>query len=182
MKRIIIIFAFTTLATFAFSQENMITLAGGYAFSQVEDSDVKIAGWRINGLYEFNPMGAKFAHGFSFGYAHLSGEGTEGLQTAAYTIGSWPIYYAPKFLFGSENVKGFVKGAVGWQFSNIKREALTLFEDNDSGFTGGFGAGGSYFFTEKVFLSAEYELIWLSNSFYRDGWLNTASLGVGFRF
>jgi len=182
-EKTISILAFVTLSTWAFGQENSITLSGGYSFANVEDTDVKATGWRINGLYEFNPSNGKFAHGLSIGYVSISGDETSGVNKLSYDIVSWPIYYAPKFLFGNEKVKGFIKGAIGYQFSNLKRTGtLVEFKDHDGGFAGGGGAGLLYFINEKVFLNAEYELIWLGNSYYKDGWLNTASIGVGFRF
>jgi hypothetical protein len=86
-------------------------------------------------------------------------------------------------LFGSDKVKGFIKGALGYQISKIERSgSFSNLEDNDAGFVGGGGAGIAYQINEKVFLSAEYELLWMANSFYRDGLLNTASLGIGFKF
>lgn len=183
MKKMIILLVFAMVATAAFSQENQVTLSGGYVFANIEDTDINGTGFRINGLYEFNPIGGKWAHGLSVGYIGLSAEGTEGLQTTEYDINSWPIYYAPKFLFGKENFKGFVKGALGMQFSGIKRTAaLTTISDNDWGFAGGGGVGAQYYFNEKVFLTAEYELLWMSNSFYRDDLLNTAAIGIGIRF
>ncbi len=183
MKKTITVFAFVMLATLVYSQENRITLSGGYVFANVEDTDENGTGFRINGLYEYNPAGGKWAHGFSVGYVGFSAEGTEGLQTTQYDITSWPIYYAPKYLFGSEKFKGFIKGAIGMQFSSIERTAaLTIISDNDLGFTGGGGLGAQYFFNEKFFLTAEYELLWMSNSFYKDGLLNSASLGIGIRF
>lgn len=183
MKKIILILVFATLTTWVYSQENMITLSGGYAFSNIEDSDVSTTGWRINGLYEYNQGGGKWAHGFSFGFINLSAEVKETVQTTTWDINTWPLYYAPKYLFGGEKFKGFVKGAIGWQISNFERMAsLSTVSDSDTGFLGGGGAGASYFINEKFFLSAEYELLWMSNSFYKDGLLNTASLGVGLRF
>jgi opacity protein-like surface antigen len=183
MKTVFILFMVTMVTTLAFSQENMMTLSGGYAFSNVEDTDANANGWRINALYEFNPMEGKFAHGLSVGYASVNAEDAD-LNT--YKIGAWPIYYAPKFLFGKEKIKGFIKGAVGWQFSKLRVEGGGIIggsiEDSDSGFTGGGGAGISYFLNDKIFLSAEYELLWMSNSFYRDETLNTVSLGVGYKF
>jgi len=183
MKRVSTVLVFTLLVTLGFSQENMVTLSGGYAFATIEDSDVKTTGWRISGLYEYNQAGGKWAHGFSFGYVSLSGERKESLQTTQYDINTWPIYYAPKFLFGGETFKGFIKGAIGWQISNFKRSGtLATISDNDGGFLGGGGVGAQYLLNEKIFLSAEYELVWMSNSYYKDGWLNTASLGVGIKF
>lgn len=183
MKRSIIVLVFTLLFTAAFSQENMITLSGGYVFTNIEDTDLNTTGWRINGLYEYNQAGGHWAHGFSIGYIGLSAESTESLQTTTYDINTWPFYYAPKYLFGGENFKGFIKGAAGWQISNFERYgSLATLSDSDTGFVGGGGVGAQYFFNDKIFLSAEYELLWMSNSFYKDGLLNTASLGVGFRF
>jgi opacity protein-like surface antigen len=91
-------------------------------------------------------------------------------------------------MFGAEKFKGYIKGALGWQFSKVSYDGDFFqgqgFEgdDNDSGFAGGAGAGGMYFLKENVFLNLEYEFLWLSNSFYRDDALSTFSLGVGFRF
>lgn len=183
MKKLLVLLILLVFATIGYAQENSITISGGYAFSNVEDVDVNATGWRINGLYEYNPAGGKWAHGFSIGYVSVSADVTQDIYSTKYEINSWPIYYAPKYLFGSEKVKGFVKAALGYQLSTLKRTGnLSNLEDNDGGFVGGGGAGISYLLSEKVFLSAEYELLWMSNSFYRDGLLNTASLGIGFKF
>lgn len=179
MKHILIFAALLFSAVFTYGQENRVTLSGGYAFANIEESDTDGTGWRINGLYEFNPGQGKFAHGLSVGYVSLSGDATG----ASYDVGTWPIYYAPKFMFGSEKFQGYLKGALGWQFSNIKRTGnFSELEDNDSGFTLGAGAGVLYNFNDKVFLDAGYEFLWLNNSFYKEGYLNTASLGIGFKF
>lgn len=182
MKTQLSILAFLLISTWTLAQENSITVSGGYPFAKIEDTETKLSGWRINVLYEYTPSNGNFAHGLSVGYVSLSGEET-GANNVSYDIDSWPIYYAPKFLFGNEKVKGFIKGAVGWQFSGLERTgSLGALETNDSGFSGGGGAGLSYSLNEKIFLAAEYELLWLSNSYFSDGWLNTASLGIGFRF
>ena len=89
----------------------------------------------------------------SVGYIGLSAEITESLQTTTIDINTWPFYYAPKYLFGGESFKGFVKGAIGWQFSNFERYgALSTISDSDTGFVGGGGVGAQYFFNEKIFL------------------------------
>jgi hypothetical protein len=183
MKKTITVLAFAISTTLAWSQENSITLSGGYVFANVEDTDVNGTGFRINGLYEYNQAGGKWAHGFSVGYMGLSAERTDALQTTSYDINTLPLYYQPKYLFGGKRFKGFIKGAIGWQISKIERTtSLSTISDNDTGFLGGGGVGVHYLFNKKVFLSAEYELLWMGNSFYKDGLLNTASLGIGFRF
>ena len=113
----------------------------------------------------------------------LSGKGGIGVDKTQYDVGTWPIYYAPKYLIGDGKVKGFIKGAIGWQFSKVSNNnPLIIIDATDSGFTVGVGAGFTYSVSEKVFLNAEYEFLWLQNSFFRDGYLNTASLGLGLRF
>jgi hypothetical protein len=183
MKKTLILLAFISCTAVLAGQENMFSLSGGYSFCNVEDIDVNSNGWRINGLYEFNPHSGKIAHGFSFGYVNNKAEGEGELTDNTYKISTMPIYYAPKFLIGSEKIKGFIKGAIGMQRSWLKREGtLGSVENKDFGFAGGGGAGGTLFINEKIFLNLEYELLWLSNSWYKDGLLNTASLGLGMRF
>jgi hypothetical protein len=160
------------------AQENIVTFSGGYAFANIEDTDTKITGWRINGLYEFNPSSSMLAHGLSFGYISLSG--TDNSVTT--TVNSFPLYYAPKLMFGNDRIKAFVKGALGMQFSTLKREGLVELSDHDFGFYGGGGAGVMIFIKENIFINGEYEIAWASNSFYKDGWINTAGGGIGFKF
>jgi hypothetical protein len=38
------------------------------------------------------------------------------------------------------------------------------------------------FLKENIFINAEYEIAWASNSWYKDGWMNTAMGGIGFKF
>lgn len=80
----------------AISQENMVTVSGGYSFASIEDTHIKGTGFRINGLYEFNPNGGMFAHGVSFGYIGLTASDGVGSQTINYTINSFPLYYSAK--------------------------------------------------------------------------------------
>jgi hypothetical protein len=182
MKKNILIAGLVLLSMSVFSQESLATLSGGYSFANIEDSDVKGTGWRINGLYEFNPLGGMFAHGFSVGYISLSASEGIGQQAIDISVNSFPLYYAPKVMFGNEKIKAFIKGAIGTQYSNLKKEGLVELSDFDFGFYGGGGAGIMIFFNEKMFINAEYEIAYASNSWYKDGWMNTAMAGVGFRF
>ena len=152
MKKNIFILCMILLSIGALAQENMVTLSGGYAFANIEDNDSKGTGWRINSSYEFNTMGGKFAHGISFGYIHVSASDGTGLQTTTSNINSFPIYYAPKVMFGSDKFKFFVKGALGAQFAHLEREGTITLSDNDMGFYGGGGAGIMFFINEKIFI------------------------------
>jgi len=85
-------------------------------------------------------------------------------------------------MFGKERIKLFVKGALGVQFAALKREGAISISDNDFGFYGGGGAGILIFLKENIFINGEYEIAWASNSWYKDGWINTAGGGIGFKF
>jgi opacity protein-like surface antigen len=61
-------------------------------------------------------------------------------------------------------------------------KGILILETADTGFYGGIGAGGMLFLKENIFLNLEYEWAYLSNSWYSDGFLNTAQLGIGFKF
>jgi hypothetical protein len=182
MKKNILISLMILLSMKALSQENIVTLSGGYSFATIEDTDIKGTGFRINGLYELNPNGGMFAHGVSFGYIGLSASEGVGSQTINYTINSFPLYYAPKVMFGNEKIKAFIKGVLGMQFASLKKEGLVSLSDNDFGFYGGGGAGLMFFIKDNIFINAEYEIAWASNNWYKDGWMNTAMGGIGFKF
>ena len=182
MKKYIFVLFLTLLSFKALSQENMVTLSGGYSFANIEDSDTKGTGWRINGLYEFSPMAGKFAHGISVGYINLSNSETVQQQTVKNTVGSLPVFYAPKVMFGNGKIKVFIKGALGFQYAWLKREANVEVNGSDFGFYGGGGAGIMIFIKENIFINGEYEIAWASNSWYKDGWINTAGGGIGFKF
>lgn len=182
MKNHILTSILILISVLAFSQENIVTLSGGYSFAKIEDTDIKGTGFRLNGLYEFNPNGGIVAHGLSFGYIGLSASEGVGSQTIDYTINSFPFYYAPKVMFGKEKLKLFIKGALGMQFAGLKKEGLVSLSDNDFGFYGGGGGGIMIFLKENIFINAEYEIAWASNNWYADGWMNTAMGGIGFKF
>ena len=182
MKHIFIGIIGILLSLQAYTQQNMLTASGGYSFATIEDTDHKATGWRINGLYEFNPIQGMFAHGVSFGYINVTANYMDMQTNVESKISSIPIYYAPKVMLGNDKIKGFIKGALGMQFSFLKRTAVVELTDNDFGFYGGGGGGIMFNVTETVFINAEYEIAWLSNSYYKDGWMNTAMGGIGIRF
>jgi len=182
MKKSIFIFVLILFSIHAMSQQNMLTLSGGWASAKVADNDKTGTGWTLKGLWEINPQEGNFAHGVCFGYVNLSSTNGTGINTTTSTINSFPIYYAPKMMFGKEKVKFFVKGALGMQYAGLKREGAISLTDSDFGFYGGAGTGLMLFVKENIFLNAEYELAWASNTWYNDGWISTLGLGIGFKF
>ena len=183
MKRTVIFLGLLAFAVItAWSQENMATISGGYAFANMEGTDTDASGFRVNGVYEFNPNGGMLSHGISFGYIGTSADST-GVQGAEFNLNNWPIYYAPKLMFGKGKFKFYVKGALGMHFSTYKRTAAAVeTKTNDMGFYGGASVGAMIFLKENMFLNAEYEWAYLSNSYYTNGFINTANFGLGFKF
>jgi len=179
MKKTFILAIFLIATATTFSQQSFVTVSGGYSFAKVEDSDVMTNGWRVNGLYEFNPYEQKWTYGLSFGYLNLKGFTAD----RDYNISSLPLYFAPKYMSGSDKLKGFIKAAIGMQYSKLETTgSSTDLSDHDFGIVAGGGAGFMFFLNEKIFLNAEYEIMWMSNSYYRDGWVNTVSGGLGVKF
>ena len=179
MKRNFIVIVLLLLSVSVMSQENRITFSGGYVFTNIENADADATGFRINGLYEFVPMGGNLAHGFSVGYIRTQASTT----LADYTLTSWPIYYAPKYHIGKDKFRGFIKGALGMHTSGYERTGtLGTLEDRDFGFYGGAGLGLMVNLSEKLFINAEYEWAYLSNSSYSDGFVNSIMGGIGINF
>jgi hypothetical protein len=94
------------------------------------------------------------------------------------------VYYAPKISVGKGSLKGFLKGALGTHITGYKRTGTLAEEIStvDMGFYGGVSAGGMLMLGEKVFISAEYEWAYMSNTYYKDGFVNSAMGGIGIKF
>ena len=191
MKNLILIMVlfFCLMTSFSRAQENYLTISGGYAFANVEDVDEGTTGWRVNILYEFAPLGGNLSHGMSFGYIHTEGTATDQGVVSSETefkAGHFPLYYVPKYTFldPESTFRPFVKGALGFHFSDYdKRGPLGgTVDTGDAGFYGGLGAGITVNISELLLINLEYEWAYLSNSWYRDGFMNSAMLGIGFKF
>jgi len=182
MKRNLLTLTLMCLCAIALAQENSFSVSGGYAFGNIEDVDTDATGFRINAVFEFNPSGGSFSHGLAVGYIGTTADFRSGSENTNYTLNSFPIYYAPKFTIGQGNLKLFVKGALGTHITGFKHTGALEITSTDMGFYGGLGAGIMLNLGEKLFLSAEYEWAYMSNSYYRDGFINSAMAGIGFRF
>ena len=189
MKRLLIIIAILSIGFYGISQENIIIISGGYSWANLQDieydgaPDLQGTGWRINGTYEFNAGEGPVSYGVSIGYINL-GANYENIlgETVELKISSLPIYFAPKFMFGKNKFKGFIKGALGAQSAWFKRTSTGEISASTWGFYGGGGAGIMIYAKENIFIKAEYEIAYASNTYYKSGWINTAMGGIGFKF
>jgi len=183
VKKNILILALIFCSAALLAQENSIILSGGYSFANIKESSDQGTGYNINAAFEFNPTGGKFVHGISFGFVKLTASETSGIQNIDYTVNSYPVYYSPKFFFGEKKIKPFLKGSLGVQYADLRKETQLLSDhDMDFGFYGGGGGGLMISTGEKLFIIAEYTITYASNSAYNDGWINSASGGIGFKF
>jgi hypothetical protein len=183
MRRLLTILLIAFCSFKLMAQESNFTISGGYVFTNIEEVDLNATGFRINGLYEYNPTEGMVAHGISMGYLRTTASNTINAATSNYTFSNFPVYYSPKFMFGSESFKIFLKGALGFHYSGYKRSGdVTSVNTWDLGFYGGAGAGLMKTINKKIFINAEYEWAYLSNTSYRDGFINTIMGGIGFKF
>lgn len=170
-------------ATFMSPGGKLLSLSYGYVTSDYEDADQDAEGWRINGTFEMIPGGKPLAHGLTIGYIQTDAEKTVGAQTIKYDAKTIPVYYAPKLILGKKAVKVFAKGALGFHYSDYTRSGGLTGDvsADDFGFYGGVGLGAMVVLKEKFFINAEYEWTYLSNSYYQDGVVQSATIGVGAR-
>lgn len=173
---------FFSMVSTAQLNENSITISGGYAFAKSELIDAKVTGWRLFGVYEFAPYQNNFGHGISFGYIGTSESINGILNTIDYKYNAWPIYYAPRYSFGKDKFKPFVNGALGVHFSNYKQTGFLEISGNNTGFYGGLGGGFLFNLSEAFYIDLEYNWAYMSNSYYKNGFMNSAMLGIGIRF
>jgi hypothetical protein len=170
-------------ATFTSAGGKMLTLSYGYVISDYEDVDTDLEGWRFNALFEMNPKGGNVLQGLSIGYIETTASRSSAAQTVDYELMTIPVCYAPKLLIGKKAFKGYIQGLLGFHYSDYSRSGTLGDADTDDiGFYGGGALGGMIVLKEKFFVNAQYEAAYLSNSYYRDGVLQTVSFGVGTKF
>ncbi len=181
MKSYLFIITFLIGHLTAVAQEN-ITLSGGATFFNIEEFDTDATGFRITGTYEAGKQeNKKFMHGVSLAYMLTNTSAVILDDDYDFKIRTIPMYYAPKLMFGSNKAMAFVKGAIGMQFTRFEVTATDYKDDDhDWGFYGGVGLGGMLKFSEKVFINLEYEWAYLSNTYYTNGMVHNAQLGLGF--
>jgi len=188
MKKYLLVFALCIFFSQNYAQET-ITLSGGYVTARAIDYSsfypvdyrTKGTGFRISGLWEAGPIvPGKFVHGLGFAYIRTNSTITESGLTADINVRTLPLYYSPKFTFGSEKAMGFVKASVGMQFARFKAKGDIEDSDHDWGFYSGLGFGGMVYLKERMFLNLEYEMNFITNTYYANGILNTVQMGIGF--
>ncbi|MBL7848443.1 MAG: outer membrane beta-barrel protein [Cyclobacteriaceae bacterium] len=178
MKHLLLVISLASLANITFGQENIGLIQGGYSVGN-RSNGTQPTGYKINAAWEFQPMGDKWTMGGSIGWVKLSMTENNG----SFSLSSLPICFVSRYMFGGEKFKAFVRGGLGTHVSTISYSGtLVAPSDQQWGMSGSLGGGAMFWMSEKMFLSAEYEWLWLSNAFANTGSIGTASAGFGFRF
>jgi outer membrane protein W len=182
MKTLLFAAGFALVSFAAFSQPGSFILSGGWATAHPDNSNDSFSGYKIGGQWE-KTMGINpWAVGAAVNYLHFkeSGTGAVNLTKKYYSI---PVTFYGKYLIGKDKkLQGYLKAAGGFQFSGIRLENQNSdTKDNDIGFALGTGAGVYYTLSEKMFFNVDYEFLYLTNSWYNNGIVNSVSLGLGFK-
>ena len=172
----ILLTLFFGAVSMAYGQENIGLLQGGYASG---NGSAAPTGYKINAAWEFQPMGDRWTMGGSIGYIKVSAKEAG----SSFDVSSVPICFVSRMMFGGESFKVFVRGSLGTHISTLSYSgALVSTSESQWGMVGGIGGGLMFYTSETMFLSADYEWLWISNAFANSGSIGTASLGIGFKF
>jgi hypothetical protein len=179
---LILILLFTVGLPELQAQTSNLILSGGWATVQPEDEDEATNGFKIGVQYEFE-VADRWLIGGSLSFLSFKSESSGTSASTQSTYQTWPFTPYAKYRIGkSETIHGYVKGVAGMQISSLKREGQqTEIKDHDVGLAIGPGAGIVVPLSEKLFLVADYEFLYVTNSFYNDGIINQVSLGLGIR-
>lgn len=172
-----------TFLTESICQSSNIVVSGGWATVQPDDTEKMVNGFKVGGLYEF-VINDHWAFGSSFSFLSFKEEGVkvDTILVATNSYQSWPFLINAKYLIGQGKVQGYINGTAGLQISTLKRESQTAnLKDHDVGLALGTGVGLNITLSEKLFLQTEYEFLYQTNSFYKNGTINQVTLGLGIK-
>lgn len=177
----LVAFLMILVSAAAFAQENSLSLTGGYATTTGNVAGSAPTGYRISVNYDFQSSGEKWSVGGVAGYINLDGTVTTG---STYKITSIPVYVVAKYYVGSDKFKAFAKLCAGTHFSSgsYTGSFFTLKDTSSVGMSLGAGAGINFWLSDKIFLTADYEYLWLSNAISDTGGVSSVSGGIGMKF
>jgi len=167
----------------AFSQTKSFILTGGWAVASPNNSDVSVNGFKIGGQWEKAEIQDHVAWGVAADYINFKQIGSKTSSNSVNKFRTIPLSLYGKYLIGNDKLQGYAKGGAGFQFTKVSSETPNLYlSDNDFGIALTAGAGLYYTLTEYLYLGVDYGFLYLSNSTYKSGIINSVSLGIGFKY
>jgi len=180
MKKLLLSITLMITSGGLFAQENIILLQGGPASGNGSASPT---GYRIAAAWEFQPAGEWWTMGASLGMVKLSASQTILSSTSTFDVTTIPICFVSRLTFGGEKVKAFVRGQLGTHISTISYSgSISLASESQWGMAAGISPGVMFWVSPKVFLGADYEWLWISNTFENSGSVGIASGSLGLKF
>jgi|SRR6478609_766822 len=183
MKKQLLFFFFIGLSVVSFGQNKSFILTGGWAVALPNYSDASANGFRLSGQWEKATVQDHWGWGIEGSYIDFKQTGPSKIATSSvnkfHTI---PLTVYGKYLIGNDKIQAYAKAGAGAQFTRVSLESSSLFvSDNDFGVALTTGAGVYYTLTEYLYLNLDYGFLYLTNSTYSSGMINSVNLGLGFK-
>jgi opacity protein-like surface antigen len=183
MNKYLILFLFFFVTTVAHSQTKSFILNGGWAVALPNNSDVAVNGFKIGAHWEKAIIQEHVGWGIEADYINFKQIGSKTASNSVNKLRTIPLTFYGKYLIGNDKLQGYAKVGAGIQFTKVSSETPNLYvSDNDFGIALTAGAGVYYTLTEYLYLNLDYGFLYLSNSTYNSGMINSVSLGVGFKY
>lgn len=175
VKPIFIVLLLLVIGQVAYSQESAVSLNAGYLFSsdRMNDQQGSGNGWRLIATYQQSLKNEKWAIGISAGLMKDRYSFTlANPEFPEVELESIPIFFSGQYFMGKKQWRGYLKGSAG----------VNWVVDYKMGFLSGLGIGVNHPIHEKLFINAEYEFNLWQNDFYGIRYLQSANVGIGFKF
>ena len=161
----------------------LLTGTGSYVMAKTKDTGETIDGASFALTFESVGSADMVSFGLSFAYAVMDYETNDAGLVSKQEITTFPIYLMGRGWFGTGRFQGYLGGAFGVYFSELKTTTVTNQTTTTRGMSGtGLSVPLGFIFNinERVFLNANYTLNWLiDNDFLENGILNSFGLGLG---
>lgn len=167
---------------------SVVYIGSGWTRIQIEGADEPVSGIQFNLGYDKIYPGGQFSSGVSLHYILSEGDSTYTVQDQEFSLSrkgsSLPVLLNLRYLLGPDDVKFYLRGSAGGQFTHWERESTggQVTKGDDFGFAGGFGAGAMIPLGEHTDISLDYGILWIKNEYYSEAAIQSFSLKFGFLF
>jgi hypothetical protein len=178
---VVVLMQQTAYAQFG-GDKRLLVFDASYALVISGETGHELNGYAFAVSYEQVMHNGSVAWGVAIGYLN-SQEDIETEEAQTVNFQTLPFSLFGKYLFGSQKIKGFIKGGFGLHSSKVEfSDPSNKSSDWDSGILLDGGLGVYLSFDRKIFATLGYDFTWMSQSFYQDGMGHLFSLGLGFSF
>jgi opacity protein-like surface antigen len=183
MKKHLILFLSFISSMAVFGQNKSFILTGGWAVALPDYSDASVNGFKLGAQWEKANIQDHLGWGIEADYINFSQTGPSKISTSsANRFHTIPVTLYGKYLIGNDKIQAYAKAGAGFQFTKVSLESPSLYvSDNDFGIALTAGAGVYYTLSEYLSLNLDYGFLYLTNSTYNNGMINSASLGIAFK-